>query len=408
MSEWDGGLWVDSKKGKPEPQYTIKQNMERIAKIDIENLEFLLKMIKNMTFDVAGGNFVNINGSILREGSIHYRSKDSEPQSSTPLELEEVFIKTDWGFIYCGIVDISQFLFIQGGLHWLWSETSHSSTMQGWKKAPLPQLTTLMIGRAVDTEWYQSESDAKSRMYGSGTYSDGEPSIHKSKYAQTRQYHMLTSGLTIQDVVDFVEAIPSFQEHIIEKYGSDKAYNQAIEDHVENYKASLIKQDRSWEPEWLDRRRTDFQNGQWRKYEESITFRGDKSIPTFIAENYGLLSDKAFYLGSGGNITMAKNEAKLLSRVEPLTGKRSMNRHTSAIAWNEKHRSGFRKGRKPKIIPNWRTSVIDPSRTTVTHYDEDEGKAETNFLYTADDIANFGIMFYQYKLSQGILNRMVL
>ena len=414
---WNGGLWVDTnREGHSEPQYEIKQNMERIADIDIENLEFLLKMIKNMSFDVAGGNFINLNGSILRDGKLHYpKSRTNrewndgagdftettelipEPQSSTPLDLDEVFIKTDWGFVYCGIVDITQFMFIQGGLHWLWSQTNHDSTMQGWERPQKPQLTVLMIGRAVDTEWYQSQRDFAVRAYGRGTYSDGEPTIHYSKYAQTRQSHMFTSGLTTQNVVDFVEGLPSFDEFILEEYGDKKAYNQAIEKKMEESRYGGSKKD--------------FQERTWGDYEEQISRKNTKSdisIPNFIENNYGLVSEKAFYLGRNGNITMAENQTEIHERVQPHSGKGSRNRITPAIAWNENHRTGFRTGKQPKIIKDWRTKAIDPSRTTVTHFNEDEDENETNFLYSADDIANSGISFYQYKMSQRILNRMVL
>ena len=61
--DWDGSLWTKTDStGKSEPQYEIKKNIEQIAKIDIEKLQFLLQMIKNMSFDVAGGNFINLNG----------------------------------------------------------------------------------------------------------------------------------------------------------------------------------------------------------------------------------------------------------------------------------------------------------------------------------------------------------
>jgi len=421
--DWNDGLWVDSKDGKSEPQRQIKTNLENIAKIDIENLQFLLKMIKNMSFDVAGGNFINLNGSILRDGKIHYQNRRkkvewegaerkesmellSEPQTSTPLELEEVFIQTDWGFVYCGIVDISQFMFIQGGLHWLWSDTGHMSRMSGWHKPQKPQFTKLVIGRAVNTEWYQSKRDFEVRAYGRGSYEDGEPTHNKSKYADLTETHYITSGLTPQDVVDMVELIPSFEDRIIKgKYGGKRAYDKAIEDMLTEYKGQLTQQGRSWQPSWLDRRISEFNTRAWREYEDSIIrFHQDTSIPSQIVANYGLLCDTSFVL-RGGDITIQQCSANYPHRIHPLGGGHS---HKSISAWAEERRNGWRTGKKPRIVSNWRKTMFDTSLTGITWYDEDDEETKQAPIYTIDDISNFNAIFYQYKMSQGILNRMVL
>tara|TARA_B100001778_G_scaffold239156_1_gene199661 strand:+ start:1527 stop:2825 length:1299 start_codon:yes stop_codon:yes gene_type:complete len=431
--DWDGGVWTKTdSKGKSEPQYEIKKNIEQIAQIDIEKLQFLLQMIKNMSFDVAGGNFINLNGSIIRDGKIHFQSRREgrewddenndfktvttmlpEAKSSTPLSLDEVFILTDWGFIYCGIVELSQFMFIQGGLHWLWSDTGHLSRMAGWRNPQKPQFTKLVIGKAIPTDWYQSKRDVDIRRYGGGKYTHGEPTLHTSNYARPTEYHFITSGLTTEDIVNMVDEIPTFDEYLKKtEYGNKKGLEEGANKIVEDYKKTLAKQSRTWQPEWLERRRYEFLYRIRSNYEDFIIRRGSAdsdfvqrySLPTKIMTEYGLPCDSAFSL-KNGDITISQCSAEYPHRLNSVTegyGTISVN------AWADDKKSSWRRGRKNRIVSDWRTSVFDNEMKYITHWDEDREESQTDRIQNINEIANFGATFYQYKMSQGILNRMVL
>jgi hypothetical protein len=424
--DWDGSLWTKTDStGKSEPQYEIKKNIEQIAKIDIEKLQFLLQMIKNMSFDVAGGNFINLNGSIIRDGKIHFQRRIEgrewddenndfkmvttmlpEAQSSTPLSLDEVFILTDWGFVYCGIVELSQFMFIQGGLHWLWSDTGHLSRMAGWKNPQKPQFTKLVIGKAIPTDWYQSKRDVDIRIYGGGKYTHGDPTLHTSNYANTTEYHFITSGLTTEDIVNMVDEIPTFDKYLkTTEHRNKKGLEEGANRIVEDYKKTLTKQGRTWQPEWLERRKYEFLHRAWINYEDSIIRRrGDNSLPKMIMSEHGLPCDSAFSL-RGGDITISGCSAEYPHRLNSVTSGYATK---SIIAWADDKKSSWRRGRKNRIVSDWRTSVFDNGIRSITYWDEDDDENKTDKIQTIDDIANFGATFYQYKMSQGILNRMVL
>ena len=404
--DWDGGIWVDTAEGSPEPQKAIKSAIENIAKIDIENLEFLLKMIKNLSFDIAGGNFINLNGSIFREdggqqtkhrklGMKVYGKIDenqTEPLASNPISLDETFVKTDWGFVYCGVIDITQFLFTQGGYHWIWQ----NGVMRGWVKKPSLQITTLVVGNAVPDSWYTKQ-----------TYPSN---VNSSKVGQMKIHTSYTTGMKSENIFDIVNQLPSFEELMIEEYGSWDSYQKWLDSKDDEYVKDMKKMGRASTAQimnWAAQQRI---GREWRKQLNAFKYISyekmkQKTLYQIIQEKYGKKCDFSFSM-RGGNVIIQDCEKNKISCPSSV----SLSNHTSSvIQWNSHIGSKFFKGKSPKKVKQWRkVKIFNFGNRTMEVYDADRDNTNTSTTYSIEDIDNFNFNIYQYKMSQGILNRMVL
>lgn len=421
--DWDGDLWVDedSKTKSPKVQNEIKSAIEDIMEIDIEKLRFVLEMVKNLDFDIAGGNFIRLNGSIVRDGVIHYPLQRkyqekihyySQPLSTHPIEMDEVFLKTDWGFSYCCVIDVNQFLFKQGGYFWLWD----NGVLYGWKKKPDLQLTFILNPLAAPEHYYKNMSFIDAGLNASDFASVGWSSTSV----------MFTQGFSAKAFEEIVMSLPLFNQAVNKKYGKElkKVLEQNIESiEKERYKRTqtswytgkpyqpLSAEGKKQEDAQFIRREYDkyhdyFIEGRLQQNEES-KYQGETLVEAI--DEYSVTTDVTVVLRKG-NLELRENTNKILNyRYEPLDTEHDWG-HDKLFAWSQTIRDSFRDNSKPVVVSNWRDDgvIFDKGLLSFKKYNEDEDKWKHTPIYPISSIPNFNMELFQYKLSHGILNRMVL
>lgn len=443
--KWDGGLFVetDKKTNQPTVQTGVKKAIEAVNAVDIEQLKFILEMVKNLDFDISGGNFIQLNGSIVRDDGLIHHPKQTvkttyddnlnktnevillpQAKSTNPIKMDEVFIKTDVGFSYCAIINVSQFLFRQGGYFWLWDSQSGSNVLYGWKTKPNLQFVFTIHAEAVPPTWFKKWSD--------------EPNweLHDSHYAYfSRPKVRFTQGYSAKQFEDDVMAIPTFENAFkkthgvsIKKYVDDSlAYADA--ERVRRSKPQKYGKPTPYVPmnadeikkytrDTIQRLYSDYFKSYYMGFRSQSTRLDDYKDKGFdgvgiektITENYGAPCDIAVFLNRG-NITLRKKEDYDYPSYtfEVIGSGRSWNSQ-NVFKWSQSLEKDWRKNAKPKVIKNWREHgvVFNQNVSTMRDWEEHEDRYETKAIYGVESLPNFNFTLFQYKLSHGILNRMVL
>jgi len=432
--DWDGGLWVDedSKTKSPKVQNEIKSAIEDIMEIDIEKLRFVLEMVKNLDFDIAGGNFIRLNGSIVRDGERHYPKQGkernwnkktgdfdeeikyySQPLSTHPIEMDEVFLKTDWGFSYCCVIDVNQFLFKQGGYFWLWD----GGVLYGWKKKPDLQLTFILNPFATPEDYYKNMPSDMAGLNASDFASVGWSSTSV----------MFTQGFSAKAFEKIVMGFPLFNQAVKQKYGKElkKVLEQNIEsiekERYERTQTSWYKgkpyqplsaegkkgADRRFIHREYDKYHNYFIEGRKLQQNNESKYQGQTLVEAI--DGYTVTTDVVVAIRKG-NLELWKNTNQILNyRYEPLDTEHSWG-HDKLFAWSQTIRDSFRNNSKPVVVSNWRDDAVifDKGLLSFNKYNADEEKWEQTPIYPISSIPNFSMELFQYKLSHGILNRMVL
>lgn len=442
--KWDGGLFVeiDDKTKQPTVQFEVKKAIESVNDIDIEQLKFILEMVKNLDFDISGGNFIQLNGSIVRDdGLIHHQKKTvkrtydnpsnasienmimlPQAKSTNPIKMDEVFIKTDVGFSYCAIINVSQFLFKQGGYFWLWDSSNRKGNyLHGWTTKPDLQLVFTIHGEAVPPTWFKKWSD--------------EPNweLHDSEYAYfSRPQVRFTQGYSTKKFEEDIMAIPRFEDAFKKGYGV--SFKKYLDESLADADAKRLERSKqtygtpyTYAPMNAEEIKKHIRDVTKRLYSDYFRFylQGFRSqsvrlddyknkefegvgIEKTITENYGAPCDIAVSL-SKGNITLLKKESydKPYFTFDSIKGGYG---HQNAFKWSRTLAKDWKKNAKPKVIKNWRENnvIFNNDIKIMKDWSEHEDRYETKGLYGVESLPNFSFTFFQYKLSHGILNRMVL